>query len=160
MSCDVPEPHDDNRHQADHALCLLRNYRRLTGRDLLPSSWAPAVAARELYHAPFVVLSHDAAADPLFTYANLAAQRAFEMPWRDIVGMPSRHSAEPLARAERQRLLERVADHGYIDDYEGVRISRSGKRFQVSNATVWNVSDADGLIIGQAATFAAWQPVD
>lgn len=159
MMLQRPEPAADNAYCADHARCLLGNFARLTRRDLLPAALSPVAAAQALYHAPFVVLSHDAAADPLFTYANLTAQRVFEMPWQDIVGMPSRYSAEPLLREARQDLLARVARDGYIDDYQGVRIARSGRRFLVQNATVWNLCDRDNALIGQAATFAAWQDV-
>jgi hypothetical protein len=115
------------------------------------------IIQRTLYHAPFVVLSHDTGDDPLFAYANLAAQERFELPWAEIVGMPSRFSAEPLARDERQRLLERVARDGYIDDYSGVRIAKSGRRFMIRRATVWNLIDAHGNKTGQAATFSDWQ---
>jgi hypothetical protein len=150
------EPAADNAFQGAHALLLIDSFRRLTGRELLPAGSDAADTARRIYHAPFVVLSHNTAPDPLFTYANLAAQRLFEMPWVRIVGMASRYSAEPLARAERQRLLERVASHGYIDDYSGVRVSSTGKRFLVRDATVWNLVDAAGQVLGQAATFADW----
>lgn len=152
------EPGPANGYLAEHAQRLLASHRRLTGRELLPAATA-ATAARLLYEAPFVVLSHDTAADPVFNYANLAAQRLFEMPWGEIVGLPSRYSAEPLLRDERQRLLERVARDGYIDDYQGVRIARSGRRFLVRRATVWNLYDEAGAAIGQAATFADWQPL-
>jgi hypothetical protein len=153
------EPDASNEYLPAHAQLLLTSFRQLTGRTLLPSSLAPSQAARELYFAPFVVLSHDGATDPLFTYANRAAQNLFEMPWEEIVGMPSRYSAEPLLRKERQRLLERVASDGFIDDYRGVRISRTGKRFLVRNATVWNLLGSNGPL-GQAATFAEWTPMD
>jgi hypothetical protein len=153
----MEEPVVHNTFQSVHALLLLESFRRLTGRELLPPAADPVETARRLYHAPFVVLSHDTAADPVFTYANLTAQRLFAMPWPRIVGLPSRYSAEPLAREERQRLLERVASHGYIDDYRGVRVSSTGKRFWVQQATVWNLVDADGNIAGQAATFADWR---
>jgi len=115
------------------------------------------MAARRLYDAPFVVLAHDTAADPRFTYANRTAQRLFEMPWSEIVGLPSRLSAEAPAREERQRLLEQVATRGYIDDYSGVRISKSGRRFRILRATVWNVHDRLGRPLGQAATFTDWE---
>jgi hypothetical protein len=72
--------------------------------------------------------------------------------------MPSRYSAEPLARAERESLLARVAADGYISDYSGVRIARSGARFLVRNATVWNLVESRG-IVGQAAFFSDWGPV-
>lgn len=153
-------PNEANGHLAGHAALLLESFRRLTGRDLLSTALSPAEAARTLYQAPFVVLSHDTAADPVFTYANLAAQRLFELPWEKIVGMPSRYSAEPLAREERQRLLERVAADGWIGDYRGVRVSSTGKRFLVDSATVWNLTDPDGRPAGQAATFATWTYLD
>jgi hypothetical protein len=153
------EPAADNDFQSTHALLLIDSFRRLTGRELLAAANTPTEAAHRLYHAPFVVLSHDVAPDPVFTYANLAAQRLFELPWARIVGMASRYSAEPLARAERQRLLERVASHGYIDDYSGVRVSSTGKRFLVLDATVWNLVDARGNSAGQAASFADWTVV-
>jgi hypothetical protein len=153
------EPGVGNFYLRDHALLLLASYRRLTGRDLLPAALPTLQAARDLYHAPFVVLSHDTAADPVFTYANLTAQRLFEMPWPEIVGMPSRLSAESPLREERQRLLDRVAANGYIDDYRGVRIARTGRRFMIGNSTVWNLIDDRGGKVGQAATFSEWLPV-
>lgn len=99
------------------------------------------------------MLSHDAAPDPCFTYANLAAQAVFEMPWSEIIGLPSRRSAEIPAQAERAHLLERVATQGYIDDYSGVRITRSGKRFLIQRAIVWNLLNPQGERLGQAACF-------
>jgi len=153
------EPAATNRYLADHAGLLLDSFERLTGRALLPGRSSPAEAAEALYWAPFVVLSHDAAADPVFTYANRTAQTLFEMPWDEIVGMPSRYSAEPLLREARQRLLDQVSANGYIDDYQGVRIAKSGKRFLVRRATVWNLVGPDG-VLGQAATFADWGAAD
>ena len=150
----IPEPAPDNDYLPAHADLLIRSYRRLTGRDLVDPGLSPRAAARFLYHAEFVVLSHDTAPDPLFTYANLAAQARFEMPWREIVGMPSRLSAEPLARQARAQLLETVGRQGYIDSYCGVRIARSGRRFLIENATVWNLGDETGGHQGQAAMFS------
>ena len=143
------EPAEVNAYWPAHAALLLDSYRHWTGRDLLTSD-APAHA---LYHAPFVVLSHDTAPDPRFTYANLTAQKLFEMPWPEMLSIPSRYSAEPLAQAERERLLARVSAQGYVDDYSGVRIAHSGRRFTVQDATVWNLLDREGKLIGQAAWF-------
>ncbi len=150
----APAPAVANGYRAEHARLLLDSFHRLTGRELLPAS---TDAARALYEAPFVVLSHDAGADPRFTYANLTAQCLFEMPWDEIVGLPSRYSAEAPLREERQRLLERVARDGYIADYRGVRVAKSGRRFLVQDATVWNLHDDRGAAVGQAATFAVWE---
>lgn len=153
------EPNAANGFLAEHAALMLTSHRRLTGRDLLPPATSPEETAQQLYTAPFVVLSHDRADDPRFTYANLAAQRLFAMPWDEIVGLPSRYSAEAPAREERQRLLDTVAHQGYIDDYGGVRVARDGSRFMIRGATVWNLLDASGEVLGQAATFALWTPL-
>lgn len=149
----LPEPAPANDYLVAHATLLIRSYRLRTGVDLLDAGRSPRDAAASLYHAPFVVLSHDTAADPLFTYANLAAQARFEMAWSEIVGLPSRYSAEPLAREARARFLAQVAAQGYVDDYSGVRITRSGRRFLIENATVWNLTAANGELLGQAAMF-------
>ena len=151
-----PEPAPVNAYLAEHASLLARCYRHWTGRDLLEPAESTANIGQALYHAPFVVLSHAHSADPCFDYANLAAQSLFERPWAEIVGLPSRLSAEPIARAERELLLARVAAHGYIDDYAGVRIARSGRRFRIAQATVWNLISASGQMLGQAACFAHW----
>jgi hypothetical protein len=148
-----PEPAPANDFWASHATLLIHSYRLRTGADLLGTGLSPRDAAASLYHAPFVVLSHDTDVDPRFTYANLAAQARFEMAWNEIVGLPSRYSAEPLAREARARFLAQVAAQGFVNDYSGVRVTKSGRRFLIENATVWNLTAADGQLLGQAAVF-------
>ena len=65
-----------------------------------------------------------------------------------------------MHRDERARLLDAVTRDGFIDDYRGVRISKTGRRFLIENATVWNLLDENGAPYGQAATFSAWKYVD
>ena len=65
--------------------------------------------------------------------------------------------AEPLVQAERDRLLARVRAHGFIDDYQGVRIAKDGRRFRISSAVVWMVV-VEGATHGQAALFRDWAP--
>jgi hypothetical protein len=155
----IHEPAPENAYLLPHASLLILSYRLWTGRELLDAGLPPREAARALYHAPFVVLSHDSAPDPVFTYANLAAQARFEMTWREIVGLPSRLSAEPLAQQARTHLLEQVAAQGFIDSYSGIRIAKSGRRFMIRSATVWNLSDSDGQWRGQAAMFSECQEI-
>jgi hypothetical protein len=81
----------------------------------------------------------------------------FELTWDELIQTPSRLTAEPLHRDERVRLLDAVARHGFIDDYRGVRVSRTGRRFMIETATVWTVLDEQGGLYGQAATFGAWR---
>ena len=152
------QPATLNGFQAASARLILDSHQRLLQRPLLPAEGDGDPAWR-LYHAPFVVLAHDAAPDPVFFYANRLAQALFEMPWAELVCLPSRLSAEAASRAERQRLLERVTRQGFIEDYGGVRISRSGRRFRISGATVWNLSPEGSAVIGQAASFSSWVPL-
>jgi len=114
---------------------------------------------RALYEAPFVLLSHGTETDPIFNYANCTAQELFGYPWATFVGLPSRLSAEPVAREERERLLQRVAEQGYIDDYTGVRVAADGRRFRIQQAVVWNLIDGTGALQGQAACFHQWVPL-
>lgn len=157
MDYDRSVPAAGNAFQERHARLLLDSYRSLLRRDLLNAPLPDR--GRALYEAPLVVLAHDAGADPSFFYGNLSAQRLFEMEWDELVRLPSRFSAEPVAREERQRLLDLVARQGYIDNYSGVRIAKSGKRFQIQQATVWNLLDGHGNVVGQAAAFDHWTPV-
>jgi PAS domain-containing protein len=123
--------------------------RRLTDRD---AAW--------LYNeAPFVVLAHDTQADPIFVYANKAAQDCFGYDWDEFRTLPSRLSAEAMLREERQRLLDSVRAKGFIADYGGVRIAKSGRRFRIKDVVVWQLIDTAGTVRGQAATFADWEDV-
>ena len=113
-------------------------------------------AARELYHACFVVLSHDSSADPLLNYANAAGLSLFELSWTELIGMPSRLTAEIPEQDQRARFLTEVSRAGFIANYRGVRIGKTGRRFAIEGATVWNLLAEDGSLCGQAATFDRW----
>ena len=140
----------------DHVLRLLYSYRRWTGRELIPAAVSPEKCAEALFHAPFVVLSHGTQEDPILNYGNQAALNLWETTWEKFTSMPSRLTAEPINREERTRFLAQVSRNGYTDTYRGVRISSSGRRFLIEQATVWNILDANGQYIGQAATFNHW----
>jgi MEKHLA domain len=135
---------------------LTTSYRRAVGTPLVADGQGPDWLYSE---APFAVLAHNTDADPRFVYANVTAQRCFEYPWAEFITLPSRLSVEAPNRDERQRLLEAVARDGFISDYRGVRISKSGRRFWIENGTVWELIDADGQRRGQAAIFTSWTDV-
>jgi PAS domain S-box-containing protein len=130
---------------------LISSYRKIVGTPLVPDDVSGAAAAEWLYRAPFGVLAQDASPDPQFVYANLAAQRRFEYSRQELMGMPSRLSAEPQNQDQRQAFMDSVLEQGYISGYEGRRIAKSGRRFLIQDVTVWNVIDADGTLCGQAA---------
>lgn len=142
-----------------HVRILCSSYHHWTGRDLLDSVADNVDIIQRLDEAPFALVSHGTEPDPIFNYANRIALRLFEMNLDDFTSMPSRLSAEPLAQEERDRLLARVGSHGCIDDYNGIRISSTGKRFMIRDATVWNLLDESGQAYGQAALLRDWQEV-
>lgn len=159
VNFDRNQPDAANGFHFGNAHLIVSSHLRLVQRELLPDTGDRIALARGLYHAPFVVLAHEVADDPIFFYANLSAQTLFEMSWQEMVALPSRLSAEAPARGERLRLLDRVRRHGFIDDYAGVRISATGKRFRIAAATVWNLIDGEGRARGQAAAFGSWFPL-
>lgn len=112
--------------------------------------------AEALFVAPFVLVSHGTQADPVLNYGNRAALALWEMSWAELTRTPSRLTAEPVAREERARLLAQVTRHGHIADYAGVRITKSGRRFRIAQANVWNLRDEAGVHCGQAAMFDQW----
>jgi hypothetical protein len=59
-------------------------------------------------------------------------------------------------RAERQQLLDAVTGNGFMSGYRGVRITKSGRRFQMEDGVVWQLVDESGTSRGQAATFSTW----
>lgn len=135
-------------HDARLAL-IVESHQRIVGRPLLDVPFSPDA----LWNAPLAVVAHGTEADPVFFYGNQLALQQFEMDFAAFTRLPSRLSAEPLAREERARLLARVTEFGFVDDYSGMRISGRNKRFMITNATVWNLLDADGVYCGQAAAF-------
>jgi hypothetical protein len=127
---------------------------RLVGKPLMADTGDAAAGARWLYEeAPFCVLAHNTNADPMFIYANRSAQDCFGYDWDEILQIPSRLSAEAPDRAGRQLLLDAVTSDGFISHYRGLRIAKSGRRFWIENATVWQLIDEAGMLHGQAAMF-------
>jgi len=136
---------------------LLNSFRHWLGRELIERKGSPEEQAKALYHAPFVVVSHGIEADPVLKYGNKAALELWEMEWEQFTHTPSRLTAEPVNQAQRARMLAQAQEKGFIDNYKGVRISGSGKRFLVEQAMVWNVVGIEGEQGGQAATFSKWE---
>ena len=143
-----------------HVSRLLVSFAHWTGKTLVETGIEPSEQMRRLFYAPFVVLSHNTAPDPILNYANRQALDLFELTWEELVALPSRKTAEPGEREERERLLVTVGKQGYIDDYRGIRISKNGRRFSIERATVWNLLDDRGTFYGQAATFRHWKFLD
>jgi PAS domain S-box-containing protein len=143
----------DLSHDPDFYAVLAGSYARRLGAPLVP----PGTDAGWLYDAaPFAVLAHDGGVDPRFVYANRTAQVCFGYGREELIGLPSRLSAEAPEHAERQRLLDAVSRDGFTRGYRGLRITKDGRRFWIERAVVWQL-DRDGVTVGQAATFSEWR---
>jgi hypothetical protein len=149
-------PSDKNNFLDRHICMLNDSYQKLLGHNLIDGTQASASLAKTLFYAPFAVVSHDTAEDPVFNYANLKALELFGFSWEEFIALPSRLSAEPIHRDERGKLLKEVSNNGFISDYSGVRVSKTGRRFLISNAVVWNLYDSNGSYAGQSARFDEW----
>ncbi len=145
-----------------HSQQLLSSFHYWTGDFLLSPAIASDdmhIAAQALFKAPFVVVAHGMEADPVLNYGNQAALELWQMDWQSFTRTPSRYTAEPMQREERDRLLHQAKTQGFISNYRGIRISSTGQRFYIDNAIIWNVLDKNNCKCGQAATFKQWQPV-
>jgi hypothetical protein len=140
-----------------HTQTLARSFRKWTGHDLQLGIFSAAEFAEKIFHAPFILVSHGTEADPVLNYGNAAALALWEMSWEELTRTPSRLTAEVPNREERAKLLEAVTRLGFIDDYSGIRISKTGRRFKISSATVWNLLTDEGKPCGQAAMFDKWK---
>jgi MEKHLA domain len=136
---------------------LTQSFHHWVGRSLLPIEGTPEEIAEALFIAPFVVVSHGIEPDPILNYGNQKALDLWEMDWHQFTQTPSRQTAEPIAQTERSRLLQLAKDQGFIPNYEGIRISSTGKRFWIRDVIVWEVLDEAGFRVGQAAMFDHWE---
>lgn len=143
----------------EQASWLLDSHQRAFGRPLIAA--ATGSAAQELFAAATVVLAHDGSADrpdhdPRLIYANRSALALWRRPWAEMVGLPSRLTAEPSERSGRERLLASARARGAISGYTGIRIDSHGRRFVIQGARLWTLRDSDGQERGQAAAFSSW----
>ena len=138
---------------------LLDSHAMWLKQELIDRSGSIEAQSERLFLAPFVVASHLDSADPILNYGNRQALDLWETTWEEFTATPSRLTAELTLREERARMLQQVTAQGFVDDYRGVRISQTGRRFLVQHATVWNVLDEGGSRVGQAVAFSDWTPL-
>jgi MEKHLA domain len=140
-----------------HTQLLAGSYKKWTGRDLLPGDFSPEELAAGIFDASFVVVSHGTQADPVLNYGNRVALELWEMPWAQFTRTPSRLTAEAAKREARAKVMDVVTRQGFFDGYSGIRVSKTGRRFAISRATIWNLISETGQLQGQAATFSEWK---
>ena len=87
---------EQNNFLVEHVAILNESYRQLLRQDLIPGVRTKEELARQLFNAPFAVVSHNTATDPIFNYANQTALNLFELSWEAFIQLPSRLSANWL----------------------------------------------------------------
>jgi len=144
-----------------HIQLLCYSFQHWTGTPLILTSndQSSLEVANLLFNADFVVVSHGTQADPILNYGNQKALDLWKMDWQTFISTPSRYTAEPLKRDEREKILAQVKSQGYINNYRGIRIASNGDRFYINQAIIWNVVDQEGKLWGQAATFRDWEAI-
>ncbi len=108
---------------------LLDSYSKLLGHQLIKRTSEVERQAKELFFAPFVVVSHQTEDDPILNYGNQMALDLWETDWENFTRTPSRLTAEPVNRQQRQQMLIQAATQGFIKNYRGVRILVRGNVF-------------------------------
>ena len=148
---------DESPSGLNHVWLLHCSLKELTGIELIEGATHKKTVWDGLKHAAFAVVSHGTEDDPIFNYANPKALELFEMDLDTFTKLPSRMSAELPNREERAHLLDAVNTQGYIDNYTGIRISATGRRFFIKKAIVWNLLDEYDVYRGQAAMIPNWE---
>lgn len=141
----------------NHVRRLMQSYAHWLGQPLIPLQTGED-ALEAIMQYPLAIASHDHAEEARFNFANQAALDLFRMTAEQMLGLASRHSAQPMLQADRAKFLQQVKRQGYVRDYAGVRIAQDGQLFEIQAATVWNVWDPEqpecGLL-GQAVIIPA-----
>lgn len=151
----MPMPGEGNNFYRDHVALLVDSYQNLLRRSFMEHASEDTLGLA-LFTAEFALLSHNTDPDPLFNYANRKAMDLFELSWDELIGMPSRLSVEPENQQARERLMAQVTETGFVENYSGIRVSKTGRRFRINNAVIWNLYDRQGEYQGQAACFSDW----
>ncbi len=137
-----------------HIQYLLNSYELLVGNPLFERTGNPVEEAQRIWNHPDrILVSHGTEAEPILNFGNQIALKRWEMTWEELTSTPSKKTAETDLREAREKMLKDVAEKGFCENYNGVRISKTGKRFWIRNTVIWNVFDEAGKPIGQGASF-------
>ncbi|MCI5145990.1 MAG: MEKHLA domain-containing protein, partial [Candidatus Electrothrix sp. AR3] len=85
MPLAIPYPDEENSYLAGHIQLLRNNLLALTGDDIVDNSSSSIDTAKQIFHAPFALLSHNTAPDPVLTYGNRTVLELFELNWEELI---------------------------------------------------------------------------
>lgn len=100
--------------------------------------------------SPYGLLVQNTETEPLFIYANQQAQHIFGYSLTELLSIPASQSAPPEKQNNRNRLLQEVENKGIAENYQGTRIDKQGRRFDITGS-IWKVIDKSGETLGLAA---------
>ena len=124
----------------DRVACILQD---VTDRKLAEET--------RFRHASIVESSSDAIisenCDGVITSWNAGAQHIFGYSEAEAVGQPMTTIIPPDLLAEETKILERVKAGERIDHYDTIRVTKAGKRVDIS-VTVSPIKDSTGKIVG------------
>lgn len=153
-------PSTENNYLKDYIHRITSSLKELANIEIVDFSLSLEEQAKQAFHSNYVLLAHNGANEPVFNYANKTALSLFEMSWEEFTNMPSKYSAESDERGKREKFLTEVAEKGYSKNYSGIRISKTGRRFEIKNVILWNVYDSKNNRIGQAAMFEEYNYIN
>ncbi|ORY43532.1 hypothetical protein LY90DRAFT_703704 [Neocallimastix californiae] len=126
-------------------------------QEQLKKCSTPESIAEFYYNCSIALVSHDGTPskgdEPIFNYGNKFALEKFGYDIDEWCKLPSKYSAEREEQTERDILLKETEEKGFAKEYNMRRISKTGEIFYAKECIVWNLVDANGQLIGQAATF-------
>jgi PAS domain S-box-containing protein len=106
-----------------------------------------------LRHAAIVESSVDGICsvtlDGVIATWNAGAERMFGYTENEVVGKPAAITVPPELRDQQKKLLEMLWAGSRIEEFETVRVSKTGKRINVS-LSIFPVKDSNGKIVGCA----------
>jgi hypothetical protein len=145
------------KNAGDRIGLIAESFARLAGKPISASKYPLEQA---MWATNRAIVAHGTQPDPLFFYGNLSALKLFAIDAADFIGMPSRLTTEPALHEERAQMFERLDQRGIIHDYSGVRVTSTGRRFEIFATDVWNLVDAHGVRHGQAARISGYCYLD
>ena len=147
-------PAASNDYHRDHVLIMLNNLKRWANYDLIEDyGFSLDTLGSAVFNADFYILSHNGATDPILTYGNQQVLSQWEVSWEELTTMHSRYTAKPEDRADRSIFMAQVKAHNYVRGYNGIRVSKTGREFEILDGIVWNLFTDSGDFYGQAAWF-------
>ena len=145
--------------ETEQDLAGLTRIGAIVGRTLraMAESVRPGMTTAELDAIGAALLRREGARSAPALVYNFPGANCISVNHQIVHGIPGRRVIQPGDLVKVDVTAER---DGYIADYSGVRISRTGRRFRIAEAIVWNLLTPDQKPCGQAAMFSSWTFLD